>query len=363
MRLRWLLWSIRYWHGNRVRVHARCGSYYHLLGLLSFVEFLRRRGVVVDDVEVCYIGFLGKTQLESLLGSAELIGVRFRAEEPPLPNDAPPGPRFSLRALWSWHRAAVICCSPGKLGPAVVAAASARMPGVRLYWCRLEEGTGSYSDLRARRASRIREEGRAAGAWHRVLATLLLDWFYSWVFGRVPWLLFGNLGPWTWSRPLIVDAYRTAVVRYADSILSVLPEVAPGTVLFLSQPVVELGVCSRKEYLSYIGAARRILAPDVPFRVKAHPSEDVGKFPASWVLHTDLPAEVLCARLSGRISCVAGLNSTSLYAVPVLNGVPSVVCDAAVVHDFIDSAGATAKRILRKSAYRWLVIDGDEGAS
>lgn len=339
-------------HGGSVQVVARCGSFYHLLGLLAFMDFLVSRGLVIGTVEVATHTFLGRTPLTRVERVQDLLGIRFRpfqAEE----EEARLSLRKWLGMVAPGRRPAVLFCSPGGLPLSALASVARRFPTARVYWCLLEEGTGSYSDLRARRAALSRQRGAPAAAWSRLLPQLVWERVLVGVFGRIQWFLFHKSGGKFLPQPEVVKSYGHAIRRLAAAMQHRPPVVAPDTVLFLSQPVVELGVCSAAEYLAHLDIVRRELAPTAPFRIKAHPFEDASKFDPELLLDDDLPVEVLALAVGDRLACIAGLNSTALYTVPLLCDVPTMVCDGAPVAKFIASAGAGARAILQRSVREW----------
>lgn len=354
VRLRFLLWVLRRFHGGRVRIEARCGTYYNLLGVLGFVDFLRGEGIQVTGFSVGYRSFLGRAPLQGAVPAAAELGIRLY--EIPEPAQVARNYLLELFRLFRFRRDAVIFCSAGVMTFGGMAAAAREFPHSRLYWCRIEDGIGSYDDVRARIlfAARLHANDSHLSLKMRVIA--FAEQLLSGIFLRVPWLMFDLSGEKPRARPEVIGGYQHAVGLLAKAMRWQPPKLERGTVIFLSQPLVEMGACGEQEYQQYLRSVQAELAGLSPFRIKPHPLEDAGKFQQELLLSDAMPIEVVCLLGRESIAMVAGINSTSLYTVPVLYGIPSAVCEAEVVREFLDSAGGSAKKILRACVSKWVLI-------
>lgn len=174
----------------------------------------------------------------------------------------------------------------------------------------VDEGLGSYGDRRTRYAAYRRQGGRPVRSAVRATAVAL----GARTLTGTRWPLYLRDRDWAVFEPVAEEFHRALGPIDPNS-------VDPGRAVFLSQPWVDLGLCSEDRYLDHVArlaAAQAELGRTL--LVRPHPAEPPGRyrtFPTMVeVGPAELDPEVVGAGL------VIGASSTALLNLAALHGTP-----------------------------------------
>ena len=188
-----------------------------------------------------------------------------------------------------------------------------RLHGVEtLHVVVVDEGLGSYGTWQTRRSSSRREGGREPWTTTRALAVTAARR----VLTSERWALYLRRdGGWVVNEAVAREFRReTGVVRGRS---------ANRTVVFLSQPWVELGLLSEERYLDHLGqiaaACRRA---GLELAVRPHPGENAERFAEFRVVSRRTPAELDADVVAAR--AVIGVSSTAMLNMAAVHGRPAL---------------------------------------
>ncbi len=174
----------------------------------------------------------------------------------------------------------------------------------------LDEGIGSFGDLRTRLAAYRRQGG--SGPWPVVRAAAVSGG--NRVLTDERWSLYRRDG-----RGWVVD--ERVAREFRDRVQG--EAAAPGTAVYLGQPWPELGVMAEAEYLDHLHVvAEACDGAGLTLVVRPHPSEDPGRYAGLTRSSSDVPAELDRAAVSAVV--VIGSHSTALLNLAAVHGVPAV---------------------------------------
>jgi hypothetical protein len=195
----------------------------------------------------------------------------------------------------------------------------------------VDEGIGSFGNLRSRRQAYRRQGGSAARA--AVRATVVS--VGGWVLTDVHWSLYERTETAWRVREEVATEFRRALSG---------PVPEADRAIYLTQPWPDLGVMSESAYLDHLGSVRDECA-DVGVRLvlRPHPSEDVSRYSGFEVLTSSVPAEL--AREVVDAAVVIGSNSTALLNLAAVHGTPAVRVTAPELRG-LDAALTTRQRAL-----------------
>ena len=183
-------------------------------------------------------------------------------------------------------------------------------PTRRIHVVVVDEGLGSYGTWRTRRDAWRREGGREPWPTVRALAVaaarhLLTD---------ERWALYErDRGQWQ-LHDAVAAEFRGEAAGSPD---------AAATVVFLSQPWVELGLVTKQAYTRYLEVmAESCRARGLAFAVRPHPAEDESVFAGHQTVSSRVPAELDARITSAR--AVVGVSSTALLNLAAIHGTPAV---------------------------------------
>jgi hypothetical protein len=174
----------------------------------------------------------------------------------------------------------------------------------------VDEGLGSYGTWRSRRDAWRREGGREP--WPTVRA-VAVSWARRGLTGQ-RWPLYQRING-TWEvQDAVADEFRQKVSRRRT---------ASRSVVFLSQPWVELGLLTEAAYLAHVDSMARSCAGEgLRLVVKPHPVEASARYGGFDVASSSGPAELDPDIVSAH--AVAGLSSTALLNLAAVHGTPAV---------------------------------------
>ncbi|MEO7754397.1 MAG: polysialyltransferase family glycosyltransferase [Terracoccus sp.] len=174
----------------------------------------------------------------------------------------------------------------------------------------LDEGIGSFGDLRTRLAAYRRQGG--SGPWPVVRAAAVSGG--NRVLTDERWSLYRRDGG-RW----VVD--ERVAREFRDRVQG--EPAAPGTAVYLGQPWPELGVMTERDYLDHLHVvAEACDAAGLALVVRPHPSEDPGRYAGLARSSSGVPAELDRAAVTARV--VIGSHSTALLNLAAVHGVPAV---------------------------------------
>ena len=179
----------------------------------------------------------------------------------------------------------------------------------------IDEGIGSYGTWRTRRAAYLRQGGREPRATIRALAVSAA----SSLLTAQRWSLYRPDRQGRWQVvPDVASPFRTVARPAAGD--------HDATVVYLTQPWVELGLISERRYvehLAWVAAAAR--EAGIRLAVRPHPSESAERYRSMgdvMVLASGTPAELDPEVLGAQL--VLGADSTALLNVAAIHGIPAM---------------------------------------
>ena len=180
----------------------------------------------------------------------------------------------------------------------------------RIHVVVVDEGLGSYGTWQTRRDAWRREGGREPWPTVRAIAVATARRLLT----SERWALYERVdGQWR-VHPAVAEEFRRDVGGTPER---------TGTVVFLSQPWVELGLISEQSYAQYLDAmARSCRDGGLAFAVRPHPAEDTSRFAGREVISSRVPAELDARVISAR--AVTGVSSTALLNLAAIHGTPAV---------------------------------------
>jgi len=187
------------------------------------------------------------------------------------------------------------------------------------FWVESEEGIGSYRTL-------LERIGGALVQWS---VSVAFKMFVNDMLGRLlihRKIRFLDLGRSSLRLGRDLDSLRKNYKEFY-SCRSGFQDGVPGrpVMLYASQPVVELGWLSDKQYHAFIwGVKRHAESCGYVFRVRPHPSEDWSKYDPPLIYRNGASIEDIVANDHSVVS-VASICSTALYSSKIIRGVRSVI--------------------------------------
>lgn len=174
----------------------------------------------------------------------------------------------------------------------------------------VDEGIGSFGDLRTRRDAYRRQGGR--GPWPTVRAgvvsaahRLLTD---------VHWSLYRRVDT-RW------EVVAEVAAEFRRRLSGVAP--APGAAVYLTQPWPDIGVMSEGAYLDHLRAVREACdGAGLALLLRPHPSEERSRYAGFALSSGTVPAEL--AREVAEAPFVIGSNSTALLNLAAVHGTRTV---------------------------------------
>lgn len=149
----------------------------------------------------------------------------------------------------------------------------------------------------------------------------------------------------------IDDSYRFGLLRYFKELSSFdnneenISKVSNDTVIFCSQPWVELGNFSELDYVKYINSFKdKVESNGFDFVLKKHPAEklvDYNKYNIDVLMDSRMIEEII---FSKSIKGIISKNSTSSFLIPALFETKSYLLDMNEIEKF----GWPAKKIFKK---------------
>lgn len=190
----------------------------------------------------------------------------------------------------------------------------------------VEEGIGSYGTAIQNISAKMRENNHEGVRRHVfLLEELVKEGLKSLIFLRkekVYWTNY-NKNKLTLNHN-VVNAYKKEVVRQSkiqgvDQ--NMIARINCGS-LFLSSPVVELGLIAEKDY---IWKLKSIIRKDRKLYVKPHPAEDDAKYKRHGfnLIKSDLPFEIIAIEISQLVPVYA-LSSTCCYTANLFSNISIV---------------------------------------
>lgn len=174
----------------------------------------------------------------------------------------------------------------------------------------VDEGIGSFGNLRSRRDAYLRQGGGALQTLVRAgvvsaAGTVLTD---------VHWSLYEPRGARWFVRDDVADEFRRRLSGSAPS---------TARAVYLTQPWPDIGVMSEASYLAHLEAVReQCAAAGIGLVLRPHPSEDLARYGGFDVLPGDAPAELAREVVGSRM--VIGSNSTALLNLSAVHGTPAL---------------------------------------
>jgi len=184
----------------------------------------------------------------------------------------------------------------------LVLAGRGRRPGVVV----VDEGLGSFGDVRARREAYRREGGR--GPWPAVRAAVVSTGHH--VLTGLHWSLYRRAEQGWEVVPEVAEEFRLRVDGSAR---------VPGAAVYLTQPWPDIGVMSERAYLDHLSAVRDACArAGLELLLRPHPSESPSRYQDFALTAGTGPAEL--DREVTQASVVVGSNSTALLNLAAVHG-------------------------------------------
>lgn len=174
----------------------------------------------------------------------------------------------------------------------------------------VDEGLGSFGDVRSRRDAYRRQGGR--GVWPAVRAAVVSTGHL--VLTNLHWSLYRSAGGGWEVVPEVADEFRRRVSGSAP---------VPGTAAYLTQPWPDIGVMSERAYLDHLDAVRDACATaGMSLLVRPHPSEARSRYRGFALTAGSGPAEL--DREVTEAAVVIGSNSTALLNLVAVHGTRAV---------------------------------------
>jgi hypothetical protein len=174
----------------------------------------------------------------------------------------------------------------------------------------VDEGIGSFGDVRARREAYRRQGGR--GAWPAVRAAVVSTGHH--VLTGVHWSLYRRAERGWQVVPEVAEEFRLRVDGSAP---------VRGVAVYLTQPWPDIGVMSERTYLDHLSAVRDACAREgLALVVRPHPSESPARYRGFVLTAGTGPAEL--DREVTEASVVVGSNSTALLNLAAVHGTRAV---------------------------------------
>lgn len=177
----------------------------------------------------------------------------------------------------------------------------------------VDEGIGSYGDVRTRLAAYRRAGGR--GAWPVVRAAAVANGHR--LLTSQNWTTYRRRGdsPRDWE---VNPAVAAEFARHRSG-----ESAPPRTAVYLTQPWPDLGVMSGRDYLRHLWEVRlACLSVGLSLVVHPHPADDATRYADHEVRNQPRPAELDPFVVSAAV--VIGSNSTALLNLAALEKVPAV---------------------------------------
>ncbi|MGO4600062.1 hypothetical protein [Terrabacter sp. 2RAF25] len=174
----------------------------------------------------------------------------------------------------------------------------------------VDEGIGSFGNLRSRRDAYLRQGGGALRTLVRAgvvsaAGTVLTD---------LHWSLYEPQGSRWVVREVVAAEFRRRLSGTAPS---------RARAVYLTQPWPDLGVMSEASYLDHLEAVReQCAAAGIGLVLRPHPSEDLARYGGFEVVPGVAPAELAREVVGSRV--VIGSNSTALLNLSAVHGTPGL---------------------------------------
>ena len=196
----------------------------------------------------------------------------------------------------------------------------------------VDEGIGSYGDVRTRLAAYRREGG--GRAWPVVRASAVASG--NRILTDVHWSLYRSTrAGW------IVD--REVAAEFARRLEG--PASPAGVAVYLTQPWPEVGIMAESDYLAHLDAVREQCASaGLRLVLRPHPSEDPDRYRGHDLLASRLPAELDASVVTA--AAVVGANSTALLNLAAVHGTRCVRVTAEDLRPLERALGARQRSLL-----------------
>lgn len=305
-----------------MKVFSLCYSYYHVAQTLALCDYLITRGASLN-LTIFRGKFLEGFRVNSQTLDFSRLPYPVTIEDMPsfsIYNAPWAAAKFVLQSfrLTGTNRALVNPNGP-HLGLLSAITASGNPPDT---FFSIEDGLGTHGSILYRSKAKTRESSSSLlFPLFLVVETLKIALLRVVTFrsGALIRLLAstpqGQRGKFIELAPHMRKVLSSGVFAYERA------PMAEGTVLFLSQPYVEMGLIDAQSYLDVVKAAEEHFnSLGKRLQIKAHPAEDLTKWHSHDVCDFDGPVEVLLAENQCTIFAVIGISSTALILAKRLFG-------------------------------------------
>ena len=307
----------------KITIFAHCSTYFHVVQTLALCEMFQEQGAEPDLTIFRGKSILNACPIKDHALDFSFLSFPFRMFAMPDAN-AWALPLAIIRLVVSSRRVQsprLVLVSPNgpHLGLLSAMANSGRQPQA---FYSIEEGLGSHGSMLHRsraRANYSRHPMRAPlYLFGELLKRALLN-ITTIRSGGITETIAERQGSTRGIRvplaPYVKLTLASGIFRYSSQPF---PE---NTVLFLSQPYVEVGVMHRASYLAILDSVREhFIEQGQNLLIKPHPSEDIEKLSNYQVYHFEGPVEALFGALQKDRVTVVGINSTALVLAKSLFG-------------------------------------------
>jgi hypothetical protein len=241
---------------------------------------------------------------------------RARVDEPQIREFLPRHPRLLVtttpradhwKASTGLHRVLLSVGLPGtRAWVRLVGAGRGRRPQVVV----IDEGIGSFGDVRSRQAAYRRQGGSAA---HTAVRTAVVT-SAGRLLTDVKWSLYERVGGGWVVREEVAGEFRRRLTGSSPP---------PGRAVYATQPWPDIGVMSQASYLAHLRAVgEQCAAVGMSFALWPHPSEHLDRYGEFDLVAGSAPAEL--TREVAEASVVIGSNSTALLNLSAVHGTPAI---------------------------------------
>lgn len=184
----------------------------------------------------------------------------------------------------------------------------------------IEDGLGYYADLKEKIKTSFRERGFIS-AVRTIIGTVFYDNFLRYLISVKKHVLF----PEDIEKPN--EKYLNGFKRAVSITALDFPKINKPTFIFVSQPLVELGLIKKNSYDEHIKKASTVAAESgMEFYIKPHPSESLNTVYSFNILNYKGSIEELIYA-NENIKAIGGFTSTSLYTSSILFGTKTFAFD------------------------------------